>query len=256
MPASTVCRAPRHLEKAPLTSKTVPPLVTQAVRRAKLLHNIALLRPLTLPAPLHLDLQTHSMPHLSFLLLVPSILLQATPNPPANNNLLKHHLLPNPLPVPSRRSAKLHRLKHTPRLQWQDPHKWPRLILSTPTNTRLLQHRTPRHKLQAILPVTRKPLPSLPPQPRPGLMHLRLALSPPHFPTPSNLQDRLLSHPIATQHFLVHQPSIQAVDLLQVILTVGDFLDLEHLRLTVILVSKALLEAKAILSSSAVILVT
>ena len=256
MPASTVCRAPRHLEKAPLTSKTVPPLVTLAVRRAKLLHNIALLRPLTLPAPLHLDHQTHSMPHLSFLLLVPSILLQATPNPQANNNLLKHHLLPNPLQVPSRRSAKLHRLKHTHRLQWQDPHKWPRLILSLPTNTRLLQHRTPRHKLQAILQVTRKPLPSLPPQPRPGLMHLRLALSPPHFPTPSNLQDRRLSHPIATQHFLEHQPSIQAVDLLQVILTVGDFLDLEHLRLTVILVSKALLEAKAILSSSAVILVT
>merc|ERR1719204_2362180 len=64
---------------------------------------------------------------------------------------------PNPPPVPSRRSAKLHRLKHTPRLQWQDPHKWPRLILSLPTNTRLLQHRTPRHKLQAILQVTRKP---------------------------------------------------------------------------------------------------
>ena len=256
MPASTVCRAPRHLEKAPLTSKTVPPLVTLAVRRAKLLHNIALLHPLTLPAPLHLDHQTHNMPHLSFLLLVPSILLQATPNLPANNNLLKHHLLPNPLPVPSRRSAKLHRLHHTPRLQWQDPHKWPRLILSLPTNTRLLQHRTPRHKLQAILPVTRKPLPFLPPQPRPGLRHLRLALSPPHFPTPSNLQDRRLSHPIATPHFLEHQPSIQAVDLLQVILTVGDFLDLEHLRLTVILVSKALLEAKAILNSSAVILVT
>ena len=55
MPASTVCRVPRHLEKAPLTSKTVPPLVTQAVKRAKLLHNIVLLRPLTLPAPLHLD---------------------------------------------------------------------------------------------------------------------------------------------------------------------------------------------------------
>ena len=221
-----------------------------------MLHNIALLHPLTLPAPLHLDHQMHNMPHLSFLLLVPSILLQATPNLPANNNLLKHHLLPNPLQVPSRRSAKLHRLKHTPRLQWQDPHKWPRLILSLPTSTRLLQHRTPRHKLQAILQVTRKPLPSLPPQPRPGLMHLRLALSPPHFPTPSNLQDRLLSHPIATQHFLEHQPSIQAVDLLQVILTVGDFLDLEHLRLTVILVSKAPLEAKAIPNSSAVILVT
>ena len=250
MPASTVCRAPRHQEKAPETFKTVPPLVTQAVRRAKLLHNIALLHPLTLPAPLHLDHQMHNMPHLSFLLLVLSILLQATPNLPANNNLLKHHLLP------SRRSAKLHRLHHTPRLQWQDPHKWPRLILSLPTNTRLLQHRTPRHKLQAILQVTRKPLPSLPPQPRPGLMHLRLALSPPHFPTPSNLQDRLLSHPIATRHFLEHQPSIQVVDLLQVILTVGDFLDLEHLRLTVILVSKALLEAKAILNSSAVILVT
>jgi len=46
------------------------------------------------------------------------------------------------------------------------------------------------------------------------------------------------------------------VDLLRVILTVGDFLDLEHLRLTVILVSKDLLEAKAILNSSAVILVT
>jgi len=103
-----------------------------------LLHNIALLHPLTLPAPLHLDHQMHNMPHLSFLLLVPSILLQATPNLPANNNLLKHHLLPNPLQVPSRRSAKLHRLKHTPRLQWQDPHKWPRLILSLPTNSRLL----------------------------------------------------------------------------------------------------------------------
>ena len=116
---------------APGISKTVPPLVTQAVKRAKLLHNIALLHPLTLPAPLHLDHQMHSMPHISFLLLVPCILLpaaacsllQATPNPPAINNLLKHHLLPNPLPVPSRRSAKLHRLKHTPRLQWQDPHK-------------------------------------------------------------------------------------------------------------------------------------
>merc|ERR1712013_613220 len=101
----TVCRAPRHQEKAPETSKTVPLLVTQAVRRAKLLHNIALLHPLTLPAPLHLDHQMHNMPHLSFLLLVPSILLQATPNLLANNNLLKHHLLPNPLQVPSRRSA-------------------------------------------------------------------------------------------------------------------------------------------------------
>jgi len=96
---------------------------------------------------------------------------------------------------------------------------------------------------------TRRLLPSLRQRTLPGPRDLPQALSLLHIQL-SNQPVGLPSHQMAMQQLLVVPLFIPPLELL-VILTVEDFLGLEPLRLSVTLGSRAPLEARAILNSSA-----